>query len=237
MSSKKSLKQDKYNFVVIGAGIAGLSFAHKISQENKSVLVLEKEDVVGGLARSLEYKGFYLDFCGHRFHTKNKSLLEDVLNLPDFTVNRHIKKSRIYMFDRYLDYPFKLESILVSMPLSQSIKSGIEFLYVQLRNKLSGGKAKFNSYKEWFIYYYGTGLYNVMCYPYTSKIWKTDPGKLSSVWATQRFKGEDMAKLIFRSIKKLLTLDFSDYTLEEDRLALDGGEFYYPNRGIQEMPG
>lgn len=45
---------NKYDVVVIGAGISGLLSALAISEENKSVLVLEKEEYIGGVCRSYE---------------------------------------------------------------------------------------------------------------------------------------------------------------------------------------
>lgn len=230
---KKTITKD-YDFIVLGGGVSGLGFAKRISENGKSVLVLEKESVVGGLSRSIKYKGFYLDFCAHRFHTNNKKLLSEIMSLPGLTMYKHIKKSRIYMFDKYLKYPFEIQNLLRAMPIDQSLTSAISFLWNQVARKYRNVN-KLKSYKDWFVNLYGEKLYNVMCYPYASKIWHTDPAKLSADWADQRFQGENMKKLLKRVIRKLLTLDFSSYNLEDDSLAPDGGPFYYPLRGIQEI--
>jgi protoporphyrinogen oxidase len=224
----------KYDFVVLGGGVSGLGFAKRISENGKSVLVLEKEAIVGGLSRSLEYKGFYLDFCAHRFHTNNKDLLHEVLTLPGLTMEKHIKKSRIYMFNKWLKYPFEIQQLLAAMPLWQSFVSGLSFGW-NIITKRFRKTSKLQSYKEWFIHLYGKRIYDVMCYPYTSKIWHYDPGEISADWADQRFQGENLKKLFKRVIKKILTLDFTSYDLKDDSLAPDGGPFYYPLRGIQEM--
>jgi protoporphyrinogen oxidase len=223
-----------YDFVVLGGGVSGLGFAKRMSEHGKSVLVLEKEDIIGGLSRSIHYKGFYLDFCAHRFHTNNKDLLAEILSLPDLKMEKHIKKSRIYMFNKWLKYPFEIQNLLRAMPLSQSVPAGISFAWnlIAKRFKKMG---ELRSYKDWFIYLYGTQLYNVMCYPYTSKIWHHDPSEISADWADQRFQGENLKKLFKRVVKKVITLDFSRYNLTDDSLAPDGGPFYYPHRGIQEM--
>lgn len=223
-----------YDYVVLGGGVSGLGFAKRITDHGKSVLILEKEDFIGGLSRSIEHNGFYLDYCAHRFHTNNKELLNEIMTLPGLEMKKHIKKSRIYMFNRYLKYPFEIQQLLAAMPLHQSITSGFSFLWNQVAKRYRK-TAKLQSYKEWFIHLYGKRLYDVMCYPYTSKIWRTDPGNLSADWADQRFQGENMKKLIKRVIKKVMTLDFSSYDLKDDSLAPDGGPFYYPLRGIQEM--
>lgn len=225
---------EHFDYIVLGGGVSGLGFAKRMSDHGKSVLVLEKEDIVGGLSRSIHYKDFYLDFCAHRFHTNNKELLEEVLSLPGLTMEKHIKKSRIYMFNRWLKYPFEIQQLLAAMPITQSIPSGFSFLWNQVAKRFKKTN-ELQSYKDWFIHIYGEQLYNVMCYPYTSKIWHHDPGEISADWADQRFQGENLKKLLLRTIKKILTLDFTSYDLKDDSLAPDGGPFYYPLRGIQEM--
>jgi protoporphyrinogen oxidase len=225
---------EHYDYVVLGGGVSGLGFAKRVSEHGKKVLILEKEAIVGGLSRSLVHNGFYLDFCAHRFHTNNKELLNEVLSLPDLHMERHIKKSRIYMFNKWLKYPFEIQQLLAAMPLWQSFISGMSFGWNILTKRFRKTSA-LQSYKEWFVHLYGTQLYNVMCYPYTSKIWHHDPADISADWADQRFQGENLKKLLMRTIKKILTLDFTSYDLKDDSLAPDGGPFYYPQKGIQEM--
>lgn len=224
----------KYNFVVLGGGVSGLGFAKRVSENGKSVLVLEKESIVGGLSRSIKHDGFYLDFCAHRFHTNNKKLLEEILSLPNLKMEKHIKKSRIYMFGKWLKYPFEIQQLLSAMPITQSIPSGFSFMWNQVTKHFRKTKG-LQSYKDWFIHLYGKKLYDVMCYPYTSKIWHHDPKDISADWADQRFKGENLKLLLKRVLKKILTLDFTSYDLKDDSLAPDGGPFYYPLRGIQEL--
>lgn len=225
----------KYDFVVLGAGVSGLGFAKRMSEHGYSILVLEKESIVGGLSRSIQYNGFYLDFCAHRFHTNNKALLDEILSLPNLKMEKHIKKSRIYMFGKYLKYPFEIQNLLRAMPLKQSILSGSSFLWNQIVKPFKMVKNN-KSYKDWFVHIYGNRLYEIMCYPYTSKIWHTDPSLISADWANQRFQGENMSKLVKKILKKIFTLDFTSYNLEDDNLAPDGGPFYYPLHGIQELP-
>lgn len=225
----------KFDFVVLGGGISGLSFAKRVADHGRSVCVLEKEETFGGLSRSLVFNGYYLDFCAHRFHTKNKVLLNEILSLEGLTMKRHIKKSRIYMFGKYLKYPFELQNLLRAMPVYESLMCGADFLKNQLIKRFRKTTNN-HSYKDWFIHFYGERLYKIMCYPYTAKIWHTDPGHISADWADQRFQGENMAKLMRQVLKKILKLDFSSYSLRDDSLAPDGGPFYYPLCGIQELP-
>jgi protoporphyrinogen oxidase len=224
----------RFDFVVLGGGVSALGFAKRMSEHGRLVLVLEKEAVVGGLSRTLCYKGFYLDFCAHRFHTNNRELLDEILALPGLTMTRHLKKSRIYMFGRYLKYPFELQNLLRAMPLNDSLMAALSFGWNLLARRFR--EPTLVSYKDWFVHLYGQRLYRVMCHPYTSKIWHTDPAHISADWAEQRFQGENLKRLLKRVVQKLLTLDFSSFNLDDDSLAPDGGPFYYPRRGIQQMP-
>lgn len=56
--------------VIIGAGPAGLTAALLLARHDVHVIVLEADDIVGGIARTAEYKGFRFDIGGHRFFTK-----------------------------------------------------------------------------------------------------------------------------------------------------------------------
>jgi UDP-galactopyranose mutase len=224
----------RFEFIVLGGGVSGLGFAKRMSERGRNVLVLEKESVVGGLSRTLYHDGFYLDFCAHRFHTNNRALLEEIRALPALHLVRHVKKSRIYMFGKYLKYPFELQNLLRAMPLADSVNAALSFGWNLLSRRFR--RPRLFSYRDWFVHLYGRRLYEIMCRPYTSKIWHTDPAEISADWAEQRFQGENLKRLLKRVIRKLLTLDFSNYDLEDDSLAPDGGPFYYPQRGIQELP-
>ncbi len=225
----------KYDFVVLGAGLAGLAFAKRVSENGFSVLLIEKEAVVGGISRTLQHNGYYLDLCAHRFHTRNEDLLKEIMDLPGLEMHKHLKKSRIYMFDKYLKYPFQLQNLLRAMPLTQCMRCSVSFVANLIAKKLFTEPA-IKSYKDWFVHFYGPGLYEVMCRPYTSKVWRTDPGMISADWAEERFQGEKIIYLIKRIFTKLLTFDFSSYSIEDEELIPDGGEFYFANKGIQELP-
>ena len=51
----------KYDVIIAGGGIAGLTSAAYLSKEGLKVLICEKEDHVGGLVNSFKYKGFTFD--------------------------------------------------------------------------------------------------------------------------------------------------------------------------------
>ncbi len=57
--------------LVIGAGPAGLTTAYSLAKQGREVTVLEQDPAyVGGISRTVGYKGFLFDIGGHRFFSK-----------------------------------------------------------------------------------------------------------------------------------------------------------------------
>jgi protoporphyrinogen oxidase len=70
------------NVIVLGGGLAGLSYAYgQISKGNNSIVVLEKDNIIGGLIKSFNYNGFLFDFGPHIFRSKDENVLNFVKNL------------------------------------------------------------------------------------------------------------------------------------------------------------
>ena len=93
--------------VVIGGGPAGLTAAYELSKLGRSSIVLEGDEVVGGLSRTCEYKGYRFDVGGHRFFTKVdyvQELWEEILG-QEFLSRPRL--SRIYYRGKLFDYPLK----------------------------------------------------------------------------------------------------------------------------------
>src|SRR5947207_2062997 len=91
--------------VIVGGGPSGIAAAHEAVGHNARVTVVEKLDRVGGLARTLDFKGSKFDIGPHRFFTNNKEVHalfvdvvgEDLVKVPRLT--------RIFYNDHYFNYP------------------------------------------------------------------------------------------------------------------------------------
>ncbi|MGH9957135.1 MAG: FAD-dependent oxidoreductase, partial [Pyrinomonadaceae bacterium] len=94
--------------VVIGAGPAGLTAAYELCKAGVSSVLLEKDRVVGGISRTVNYKGYHFDIGGHRFFTKVKPV-EDMWHevLTDGKFLRRSRLSRIYYNKKFFYYPLK----------------------------------------------------------------------------------------------------------------------------------
>src|SRR6266705_1200226 len=93
--------------LVLGGGPAGLTAAYLLAKAGRPVVVLEAEEQVGGLAKTVEIDGYRFDLGGHRFFTKSLEvdmLWHEILG-EEFLLRPRM--SRIFWNNRYLDYPLR----------------------------------------------------------------------------------------------------------------------------------
>ena len=106
---------------IIGAGPAGLTTAYSLVKAGQDVLVIEQDPrYVGGISRTVNYKGFLFDIGGHRFFSKSKEIVDlwDEI-LPDDFIERP-RLSRIFYRRKFYTYPLKAFEALRNLGLLQS---------------------------------------------------------------------------------------------------------------------
>ena len=99
--------------VIAGAGPGGLTAAYLLTKRGEHPVVLEADDVVGGISRTVVRDGWRFDLGGHRFFTKVdevEALWHEILPEGDFMLRPRM--SRIYYKGKYLDYPLRAMNVL-----------------------------------------------------------------------------------------------------------------------------
>ncbi|MCX7592737.1 MAG: FAD-dependent oxidoreductase [Fischerella sp.] len=176
---------------ILGAGPAGLAAAYILTQLGKSVVVVERENSVGGLAKSIEYKGFILDYGPHRFYTKIAPVLKlwnEVLGDEQVTVNR---LTRIYYAGKYFSYPLKAFETLFALGLVESTRIIASYIIARLFQKHQP-----QNFAEWVTAKFGKRLFQIFFEGYTEKLWGISCTEISADWASQRIKGLSLLKAI-----------------------------------------
>ena len=75
----------KYDYLIVGSGLYGATFAYMASKQGKKCLVLEKRDHIGGNVYTEEQEGIQVHKYGaHLFHTSNKEVWQFVNQFADF---------------------------------------------------------------------------------------------------------------------------------------------------------
>src|SRR6266566_1484813 len=86
---------------VLGAGPAGLTAAWVLARRGRPAEVFEADGIVGGIAKTVEFKGYRFDLGGHRFFTKLRPverMWEEMLG-DEFLTRPRL--SRIYYGGKY----------------------------------------------------------------------------------------------------------------------------------------
>jgi len=178
--------------IIIGAGPAGLTAAYELGKAGAAAIVLEQDAVVGGLAKTVNHKGFRFDIGGHRFYTKVKAVDEiwhEVLTEKDF--KRRKRLSRIYYKKKFFHYPLRLSSVLFKLGIVDSCLILASYFYARLfplRAELT--------FEQWVTNRFGRRLYKIFFKSYTEKVWGIPCGEITADWAAQRIKGLSLGQVL-----------------------------------------
>ncbi len=171
------------DFVVIGAGPAGLTAGYELAKLGFRPIVLEQQNLVGGLASTAQYRGYYFDMGGHRFFTKVeevKKMWQEVLR-ENFL--RRPRLSRIYYDGKFFFYPLRPLNALRGLGLWEGLLIVLSYLKWQLLPY-----RREDTFEQWVTNRFGKRLFETFFKAYTEKVWGISCSELKAEWAAQRIK-------------------------------------------------
>ena len=181
-----------FKAVIAGAGPAGLTAAYELSKQKAPVMVLEGDpEYVGGISRTVNYKGFRFDIGGHRFFSKSREVEDlwteiagpDMLNRP--------RSSRIYYGGQFYTYPLKAFEALSKLGLFESARCMASFAKARLHPTPNP-----KTFEDWVVNQFGVRLFRIFFKTYTEKVWGMKCQEISADWAAQRIKGLSLGSAI-----------------------------------------
>lgn len=243
--------------VIIGAGPAGLTAGYRLLQKMPSleVVILEETGELGGISRTVNYKGNRMDIGGHRFFSKDpevvamweelmplqgKKAWDDILTgrevelspggadpeKTDLVMLKRRRVSRIFYRKKFFDYPVKMNlSTILAMGFFTTFLAGISYLASSLR------KLPEVSLENFYINRFGRKLYSMFFEGYTEKLWGRHPNVISPEWGAQRVKGLSIAAVLKDILFKLLPGKRGTGKVETSLIE----EFSYPKYGPGQL--
>jgi len=223
---------EKKTAVIIGAGPAGLTAACELLERTDIVpVVLEAADQVGGLSRTVSYKGNRIDIGGHRFFSRSDAVtawwdkllpLQGAPASDDAELGRKVPLSaepgapdpensdRVMLVRSRLSRVFFMRKFF-SYPMTLSAATvralGLGRL---VRVALSYLWARLfplrpeRTLEDFFINRFGKELYRTFFKDYTRKVWGVECSRLKPEWGAQRVKGISVRAVAAHALRSLL---------------------------------
>ena len=220
--------------IIIGAGPAGITAGYELlknrenSSERYEVVILEETDGIGGISRTVNHNGNRMDIGGHRFFSKDKSVLnwwDEIMPkqgapaMDDKILDRNVpltaggpdpdsvdrvmltrnRISRIYYRKKFFDYPVKINwNTIRNMGLLTTFHAGFSYLLSVIHKKSE------DSLENFYINRFGRKLYSMFFEGYTEKLWGRHPSAISADWGAQRVKGLSIVAIIKDIFRKMI---------------------------------
>ncbi|NBH71716.1 LPS biosynthesis protein [Clostridiaceae bacterium] len=155
---------EKVKYLILGAGVSGLTFANHIGVQD--YLIIEKESEAGGYCRTKRSGEYIWDFAGHFFHFSHPELKEkfEAITTPENSVYK-LKNTKIYYKGYYVDYPFQKNIHQLSK------EEMIDCLY-DLFEKVE--KEKYDNFLDMLYGKFGKGITERFLKPYNEKLYACD---------------------------------------------------------------
>ena len=249
--------------IIAGAGPAGLTAALELLRRSDiTPIVFEADSQVGGISKTINYRGNRMDLGGHRFFSKSDWVMrwwQQILPVAH-EERRDSNSLRITYQGQSRELTSDSESptspdavLLVRQRLSRIFYRHRFFDYPlrlststfknlgaveALRIGLSYTRAQLRvrrpeaSLEDFIINRFGNRLYNTFFKEYTEKVWGVPCGQISAEWGAQRIKGLSIAKAIRHALRSPFGHTLASQPQTETSLI---ERFLYPKLGPGQL--
>lgn len=168
--NRSSIKADT---IVIGAGPAGLGAALALGD---SAVVLESQETVGGLCRSVTLDGAIFDLGGHSFTTPHPAIRRLVFDALEMEEQK--RDAWCWLNGEWLRYPFQQHFLELVDPESRHA--------CQIGLETARGWRDATNFDEYLDHRFGRGITELFMRPYNRKLWGADLTRLDTDWIAER---------------------------------------------------
>lgn len=245
--------------LIIGAGPAGLTAAYELlNKTDIKPIIYEMAGDIGGISKTVDYKGNKIDIGGHRFFSKSDTVMkwwQDILPIQgapakdDIVLNREVPLShepsapdpentdKVMLIRRRISRIFYLHKFF-SYPVSININTFLNLGLIRvMRVCLSYIKIRLlpikeeKSLEDFLINRFGKELYYTFFKDYTEKVWGVPCNNIKPEWGAQRIKGLSGMRAILHVMKRKKSFSVDQKDIETSLIE----RFMYPKFGPGQL--
>src|SRR3989344_3901375 len=217
-------KTTHHKTIILGAGVTGLSIAKSLLNKGENdLIILEKNDFVGGLCSYTEKDWFTIDFGPHKLFSLILGLIDEVkeINGEDNLVVK--KVNSLFFLGKKFQFPIKPVELAKNIS-PRTISAGVQIPLSLAKSlvvyNLLGKKD--DSFKDYVMKGFGKKAYQILFEGYAWKVW-ADPDTLSKDIARIRIPVPNVSDLIKKTFNK------------KSQPSVNASEFYYPKYGLKQF--
>ncbi|MGH9387492.1 MAG: FAD-dependent oxidoreductase [Vicinamibacterales bacterium] len=192
----------KPHVVVLGAGPAGMSAAWRLSELGYRVTVLERDDAIGGMARTITMGIYLVDFGPHTFHIRETAESRAVVaSVQKFFGDDPLiltRGTRVLLQGKEYVYPLEMLQVLTGVNPLLAFRIVFDYLMATVTSALSPAR-KEDSFEDWGVRNLGRTLYDLCFGIYSARVWGLPTGQISSKQA-QRVAKLNLVNVVLRSL-------------------------------------
>jgi protoporphyrinogen oxidase len=252
--------------IIIGAGPAGLTAAWELlTRTGIQPIVLEKSEYMGGISRTVNYKGNRIDIGGHRFFSKSDRVMQWWMNILPLqgpgnggppTIAYHGMKREVAASSGAPD-PETIDKVMLVRPR----KSRIYYLRKFFEYPITLSKATLlnlglvrtariglsylrsemfpirdeRTLEHFIVNRFGRELYRAFFESYTEKVWGVPCSQISAEWGAQRIKGLSIWKTLQHALRMVFGGSAKTDLSQKEVQTSLIDQFLYPKFGPGQM--
>lgn len=202
-----------------------MSAAWRLTKLGYPVTVLERDDAVGGMGRTVRFGDYAVDFGPHTFHIRetaeSQAILKTITPLFGKDPLTLVRGTRVLLRGKEYVYPLEILQVLFGVNPLLSALILFDYSVATVKSLFAPAKTE-DSFEEWGVRNLGRTLYDLCFGIYSARVWGLPTSQISSKQA-QRVAKLNLKNIILRtlSIKADPVTYFTKY--------------FYPRKGISEL--
>jgi protoporphyrinogen oxidase len=247
--------------IIIGAGPAGLTAAYELLEKTDiRPVIFEKSGDIGGISKTVNYRGNRIDIGGHRFFSKSDRVMQwwqDIMPIQgapardDLILGRDIpvshapgapdpeKTDRVFLIRNRLSRIFFMRRFFdYPISLNRGTLANLGAVKIAriaqsyLRARLFPIRDE-KSLEDFFINRFGRELYLTFFKDYTEKVWGVPCSVIKAEWGAQRIKGLSITSAVHHALKKMTSRGSGIAQKDVETSLIE--QFLYPKYGPGQM--